>query len=942
MSDYKKTLNLPHTDFPMRGNLANKEPLMLKKWDDMNLYQKQREISKGRDKFIMHDGPPYANGKIHMGHALNKILKDFVIKSQQMLGKDAPYLPGWDCHGLPIELMVEKKVGKAGVKVTEKEFREKCREYAKKQVDDQRKDFIRLGGLGEWDNPYKTMDFKTEANIVRSLAKIVKKGHLSRGSKPVNWCTDCGSALAEAEVEYEDKVSTSTYIAYKAKSNKELLTKFGINDDYHVDVITWTTTPWTIPSSMAMTVHPKFEYGLYKRNNGNNFIIAKELIQSVSEHCSLEGTELIATVKGFELDKLMLTHPFLERDIMIINGEHVTTEQGTGCVHTAPAHGLDDYNVAVLEYGIEFDNYVNEKGIFMKNTKYFSGQHVLKANQLVVDFLLEKGRALSVAKIEHSYPHCWRHKTPTIFRATAQWFISMDNKGLRDDALSGIEKVKFTPSWGQARLHKMIENRPDWCISRQRFWGVPICLFAHKETGELHPKTLEIMEKVATEIEKIGVEAWYNFSAIDLIGENDAQVYEKATDILDVWFDSGTTHDSILRTDKNLQFPADLYLEGSDQHRGWFHSSLLTSSAINNIPPYKGVLTHGFVVDENGRKMSKSLGNIVEPQKIINNLGADILRLWVASTDYTQEIRLSNNILKYTADSYRRIRNTGRFLLANLHDFEPSKHLVTKSEMVEIDQYIVAKAFDIQKQIENDYKNYNFNSIYQTIHNFCALDLGGFYLDIIKDRQYTVRTESVARRSAQTAMFLVLEAMVRWISPILSFTADEIWGFMPEPAKSKRSESVFLETFYDGLFNLDNFNRLDKTSWSTIDKVRQAVTQKLEELRTSGEIGSSLDAEVTIYATDKLKFILDDLKDELKFVLITSKAKVESLNKTSGMQTIDIEDERIVAHTVKSNSKKCERCWHYSDTIDDSEKYQDLCERCINNIDGKGEIREFA
>lgn len=944
MSDYKSTLNLPKTDFPMRGNLPQREPKMLADWQANKIYEKQREISQGRDKFILHDGPPYANGALHMGHALNKVIKDIIIKSQQMMGKDAPYIPGWDCHGLPIELKVEQKVGKVGQKITAAEFRKACRKYAETQINLQREDFVRLGVFGRWDNPYKTMNFQTEAGIIRTLAKIVAKGHVSRGSKPVNWCTDCGSALAEAEVEYQDKLSFSIYVAYAVQNPAEFAKLFGVDSDKSIDVVMWTTTPWTLPSSYAMSLHPELVYGLYQTDSGRQVVFAKELAASVAANAELGELTLLGEAKGADLDRQLLKHPYLDRDILVLNGEHVTTEQGTGCVHTAPAHGVDDYNVGALEYGIEFEPFVDGRGIFMPNTEHFVGQHVFKANDNIVEFLQGTDRLLSVSKMEHSYPHCWRHKTPTIFRATSQWFVSMDNHGLRKDALDGIEKVDFIPDWGQARLYDMIENRPDWCISRQRYWGVPLCLFVHQETGELHPNTTDIMEKVAQQVEQDGIEAWFDFSAEELIGAEDAKVYEKTTDVLDVWFDSGATHEAVIRAEPSLQFPADLYLEGSDQHRGWFHSSLLTSSAINGLPPYKGVLTHGFVVDENGHKMSKSLGNIVEPQKIIKTMGADILRLWVSSTDYSREIRLSDSILKHTGDAYRRIRNTARFLLSNTYDFEPQQHLVAHADLLPLDQYIVAKALEVQKNIEKAYDDYQFNVVYQAIHHFCSLDLGSFYLDVIKDRQYTVQTDNHARRSAQTAMYHVLEAMTRWTAPILSFTADEIWSHLPTPANGEtRDESVFLTTFYDGLSPLAADSEFDFAYWQMIEKVREAVSAELEKARAAGKIGSSLDAEVTIYASENLAKQLQRLGDELRFVLITSAASVVALGEQADdVEVITIDDESMAVTAAKSGHKKCDRCWHYREDVGQHVEHPDLCGRCIENVEGDGEVRRFA
>lgn len=935
----------------MRGNLAQREPDRLAHWQAIDLYNKQRQISQGREKFILHDGPPYANGQLHMGHALNKTLKDMIIKSQQMLGKDAPYLPGWDCHGLPIELQVEKKHGKVGNKLTAREFRAACREYAEKQIDQQRQDFIRLGVFGEWDTPYKTMNYATEANIIRTLAKIVEKNHVVRGSKPVNWCMDCGSALAEAEVEYQNKQSYSIYVAYAAKDTVDLLARFGLTTDIFktatetaLDVIMWTTTPWTLPSSIGMSVHPELSYGLYQRQDGSAFVVADELVESVVSACDFGTYHRLATIDGQALDRAVLRHPFLERDILMMLGTHVTTEQGTGCVHTAPAHGVDDYQVAVLDYGLSFDSFVDGTGRFTESTPFFAGTKVFDANPAIVEKLIENQRLCAQSKFNHSYPHCWRHKTPTIFRATSQWFVGMDKAGLRQTALDGINTVKFIPEWGKARLYDMIENRPDWCISRQRYWGVPLCLLVHKETGELHPDTVSIMRQVADRVAQSGVDAWFDLSVEDLIGA-DAADYEKTQDILDVWFDSGSTHEAVLRAEPHLQFPADLYLEGSDQHRGWFHSSLLTSSAINGVPPYKALLTHGFVVDENGHKMSKSLGNIVEPQKIVGTLGADILRLWVASTDYTREIRLSDNILKQSADAYRRIRNTARFLLSNLHDFDPQVNWVSRDDMLEFDQYIVSRAAHVQTEIEQAYNHYQFHMVYQSIHHFCSLDLGGFYLDVIKDRQYTINADNIARRSAQTAMYLVLDALTRWIAPILPFTADEIWSFTPRVAADQGVESVFLTTFSNQLFTLAPSNRFDHAYWQTISQVREAVATELEKCRAAGEIGASLDAEVSIYAASELLNQLSQLGDALRFVLITSKVTLlplTNLDADANPLISHIDGQQFAIIAQKSQAKKCARCWHYREDVGTHAEHPALCGRCVDNVSGRGEVRQFV
>ncbi|MGD2159796.1 MAG: isoleucine--tRNA ligase, partial [Gammaproteobacteria bacterium] len=841
MTDYKSTLNLPHTDFPMRGNLAKREPEMLKAWDEIELYKKIRQQSRGRPTFVLHDGPPYANGDIHIGHAVNKILKDIIVKSRTIDGFDARYIPGWDCHGLPIELMVEKKVGKAGDKVDAATFRQKCREYARKQVDGQREDFKRLGVLGDWDNPYLTMNPTFEANIVRSLGKIIDKGHLHKGSKPVHWCLDCGSALAEAEVEYQDKESPAIDVMFKAVDETAFLRAAGIDNtgEGPIAVVIWTTTPWTLPANMAVALHPDLSYQLIQVRTDSGpvrILLATTLAASALQRYGFEEYKVIGECKGQQLEHLQLQHPFYSRTVPIILGDHVTTDTGTGAVHTAPGHGQDDYIVG-NRYGLEVYNPVGSDGVFLPDTELFAGMHVNKANAAVLERLQQNGVLLKQAKMKHSYPHCWRHKTPIIFRATPQWFISMDQNGLRSAAENAIQATTWIPDWGQARIEGMVSGRPDWCISRQRTWGVPITLFVHRETGELHPQTSALIETIAQRIEQQDIDAWFELDAAELLGD-DAAYYDKTTDTLDVWFDSGVTHACVLGQHESMPFPADLYLEGSDQHRGWFQSSLLTSVAMNGTAPYRSVLTHGFTVDANGRKMSKSLGNVVAPQKIMKSLGADILRLWVAGADYSAEMTVSDEILKRTADTYRRIRNTVRFLLANLNGFDPSAHMISNNDMLSLDRWAVARAHQLQQQIIEAYRNYNFHLIYQKLHNFCAVDMGGFYLDIIKDRQYTTQQNSIARRSAQTALFRIAEAMSRWLAPILSFTADEIWQFIP----GKHGDSVQLENWYQNLFELDRDETMNMDFWQQVLETRSAVSKQLEALRVDNRIGSSLDA----------------------------------------------------------------------------------------------------
>ena len=941
MTDYKPTLNLPDTDFPMRGNLANREPEMLKQWQDSGLYQKIREVSDGRPTFVLHDGPPYANGDIHIGHAVNKILKDIIVKSHTIDGFDARYVPGWDCHGLPIELMVEKKIGKAGNKVDAKTFREKCREYATRQVDGQRKDFIRLGVLGDWEKPYLTMDYKFEANIVRSLGKIIDKGHLHQGSKPVHWCLDCGSALAEAEVEYQDKESPAIDVLFTAVNNSEFEKAFDSTaGEGDIAAVIWTTTPWTLPANQAVALNPEFNYDLFQIKTDHaaiRLILETSLAEGALKRYGLEGAQHLASCRGEALENLLVKHPFYDKQVPIILGDHVTTEAGTGAVHTAPGHGQDDFIVG-NRYDLEVYNPVGGNGVFLADTELFAGKHVNKVNPEIIEVLEQNHVLLKHEKMQHSYPCCWRHKTPIIFRATPQWFISMQQAGLRELANKAIAETTWLPDWGQARIESMVNNRPDWCISRQRTWGVPITLFVHKETGELHPDTQELIEQVAKKIEQQGIEAWFSLEADELIGD-DAEHYDKTTDTLDVWFDSGVTHACVLGQRSKLTFPADLYLEGSDQHRGWFQSSLLTSVAINGVAPYKKVLTHGFTVDAHGKKMSKSLGNVMSPQKVVGTLGADILRLWVASSDYSNEMTVSDEILKRSADAYRRIRNTARFLLANLNGFDPSTDRLETSELLSLDRWAIAKTLELQNEIIAAYKEFNFHLIHHKLQHFCTVDLGGFYLDIIKDRQYTTQSNSKARRSAQTALYHIIEAMCRWLAPILSFTAEELWRAIP----GEHSESVLLETWYDGLSDIDENDSMNMAFWQNILEIRSSVSKELEALRADKTIGSSLGAEVTLYVDAELKASLETLKEELRFVLITSKASVEDIDAADDTCA----EATIGTHTIKIKSTasadtKCVRCWHHREDVGSSAEHPELCGRCVENVDGDGEQRSFA
>ncbi len=926
----------------MKGNLAQREPERLKKWNKAGLYQQIREKTAGRPPFILHDGPPYANGEIHIGHAVNKVLKDIILKSKTLNGFDAPYVPGWDCHGLPIELMVEKKVGKADVKVSPATFRKECRTYAAKQVKTQKEAFIRLGILGEWENPYLTMDFAFEADIVRSLGKIAAKGHLTQGSKPVHWCTDCGSALAEAEVEYEDKHSPAIDVKFQVVDEAAFMTSCHSVPGHHgegdLSVVIWTTTPWTLPANQGVSLNPELEYVVVQceiDGKQERLVVADVLLKDAMLRYGVGEHHVLAYCKGEALDKQLLQHPFYDRQVPIILGDHVTTDAGTGAVHTAPGHGQDDYIVGIKN-GLPIDNPVDSNGVFLPSTEFFAGEHVFSANEHVLEVLKEKGKLAHHEAILHSYPHCWRHKTPIIFRATPQWFISMDKNKLREQALTEVKQVQWIPDWGQARIESMIDGRPDWCISRQRTWGVPIAFFVHKETGELHPRTAELIEEVAQRIEEKGIEAWFELEASELLG-NDAEQYDKMLDTLDVWFDSGVTHAAVLNKRDQLRFPADLYLEGSDQHRGWFQSSLLTSTAMNGVAPYKSVLTHGFTVDADGKKMSKSAGNVVAPQSIMKNLGADVLRLWVSATDYRGEMNVSDEILKRTSDGYRRLRNTARFLLSNLNDFDPATDLVAAKDMLPLDRWAVDKAYQLQQDVIAGYESYHFQQVFQKVHHFCAMDLGGFYLDIVKDRQYTAKSDGLARRSTQTAMYHVIEALARWLAPITSFTSDEIWQYIP----GERSDSIFLETWYEGLFTLDTDTAMDREFWEKISVVRSAVSKEIEQVRSKGEIGSSLNAEVELYCNEDYLSTLNLIASELHFVFITSGTTLfdEQFCPDDAIQT---EVEGIRLKVTASEHEKCTRCWHHREDIGVNKDHPELCGRCVENIVGNGETRQFA
>ncbi len=956
MIDYKKTLNLPDTPFPMRGDLAKREPGWVEGWQKNKLYQRIREASKGRPKFILHDGPPYANGDIHIGHAVNKILKDIVVKSKTLAGYDAPYVPGWDCHGMPIEIQIEKKYGK---NIPVEETQRLARAYAAEQIERQKQDFIRLGVLGDWDDPYTTMAFRNEADEIRVLTKLMERGYVYRGLKPVNWCFDCGSALAEAEVEYADRKDIAIDVGFKlADEDREKLARaFGARLSAGVPVfaVIWTTTPWTIPSNQALNVHPDFAYALVnaKRRDAEEImlVVAQERVQECLTAYGLSGY-IEGNSPGKNLENIRFRHPFYERYSPVYLGDYVTLDTGTGIVHSAPAYGIEDFE-SCHTYGMKDEEMLTPVlagGKFADSLPFFGGLSIWKANPLIVDKLREVGALFASVDYVHSYMHCWRHKTPIIYRATTQWFASMDKapkgKGasaLRTSALRAIEATQFFPEWGKARLHKMIGNRPDWTLSRQRQWGTPMPFFQHKETGALHQRTPELLEAVAKRVEESGIEAWQRTSAADLLGA-DAEHYEKNKDTLDVWFDSGSTHQTVMggpRAEEtgagshaaSSRFPADLYLEGSDQHRGWFHSSLLVSCMLNDIAPYKALLTHGFVVDGQGRKMSKADGNVIAPQKVTDSLGAEILRLWVATTDYSGELTISDEILKRVVEGYRRIRNTLRFLLANIADFDIERDRLAPSSWLEIDRYALALITKLQDDVSDDYARYQFHAAVQKLQSFCSEDLGGFYLDVLKDRLYTAGENSAARRSAQNALHHMTHALVRLMAPILSFTAEEVWSVLTR----KSDDSVFLHTWYQLPKINESVWLLQR--WTRIRRLRVAVTKQLEELRVAGKIGSSLAAELDLYAEPEETKFLASFEDDVRFIFITSQARVRS-EQNADAQASGIDGIALYAHA--STHPKCERCWHYRADVGANSKHPTICGRCVQNLYGDGEPRRYA
>ena len=921
-TNYRDTLNLPKTDFSMKAGLPRKEPDILNFWEKTNLYKKIRQKYQGKELFLLHDGPPYANGAIHLGHSVNKILKDITIKSKTLHGLDSPFIPGWDCHGLPIELNVEKKHGKNSELVKNKEtFQKACKEYAESQINKQLDDFKRLGVLGDWENSYKSLDPKFEADIVRSLGIIYKEGHLEKGEKPVHWCQESRSSLAEAEVEYIDKTSKAIDVAFKVdySSLKKVKDLFNAEDSDEISFVIWTTTPWTIPSNVAVCINPKYKYSLIKMNN-KFYVISFEMIDQCSKRWK-QTFDVISTIQGEKLSEIDLIHPFIDRKSVLLHADHVTTETGTGCVHTAPAHGMDDYLIC-KKNNIDTIHSLNNKAFFKDELDFIAGLPAMKADPLIVEKLQEHNALINLEDYHHSYPHCWRRKTPLIFTSTPQWFISMNKNNINKDALKHIKSVNWEPSWGLQRIESMLTDRPDWCISRQRNWGVPITLVVHKDTGEIHPDQNDLFEKFAQIIEKDGISAWDKLNLKDYI--DDHEEYIKTSDSLDVWFDSGVTHYAVSAKRFGTNIVADLYLEGSDQHRGWFQSSLLTGIAMNNCAPYKTVLTHGFVVDEEGRKQSKSLGNVVSPQKVWDNLGADILRLWVASTDFRSEMVASDEILKQTSDQYRRIRNTFRFILGNINDFS-NKDQINFEDQIELDKWIINEGYKLQERVLNLYDKYAYHKAVQAIHNFCVNELGGIYLDIVKDRLYTSKTDSLVRRSCQTSLDKLLNILIRLIAPILSYTAEEIWQSCPN--LNNQEESVFLSNYLTN----ENKDKLEISNeeWKRLFEIKDSVNQSIEQLRNDNKLKGSLDAVVNIEAHDADFSILEKLGTELHFLFISSEANIK---KGSSLKI----------NITNSEHEKCVRCWHRDVTVGKNDLYREICQRCITNIAAEGEQRSFV
>jgi isoleucyl-tRNA synthetase len=926
--DYKETLNLPKTDFPMKANLARKEPEMLKAWDEMNIYGKIREVSKGRQSYILHDGPPYANGDIHLGTALNKIIKDLVIKSKNMSGFDSIFVPGWDCHGLPIEHQVDKELGEKKDALSQAEKRRYCRTYAEKYVDIQRAQFKRLGVFGEWEHPYLTMSYEYEAITVAEFAKLMLNGDVYKGKKPVYWCASCKTALAEAEVEYADHHTPSIYIKFPMISDITAVRPKLKGENVYV--VIWTTTPWTIPANLAIALHKDFVYVAVKAG-GDVLILAKDLLDYCMDAFGFKNYEIVDEFPGSVLEGLKCRHPFLDRESVLILAPFVTLDAGTGAVHIAPGHGQEDYEIG-LEYGL--DNYapVDEDGRFTKDVQFFAGEFVFDANDSVNRKLKEVGKLLGLVDIQHSYPHCWRCKNPIIFRSTEQWFISMEKNALRKKALESIDRVEWIPAWGRDRIYGMVENRPDWCISRQRLWGVPITVFYCKECNNVLA-TKEVLDRVVGLVREHGADVWFEKDAKDLLPPGTAcpvckgTTFTKETNILDVWFDSGVSHAAVLEVWPNLRSPSDMYLEGSDQHRGWFHSSLLESVGTRGRAPYTSVLTHGFVVDGEGKKMSKSVGNVIDPLDIIDKYGAEILRLWVAAEDYTADIRISNEILERLVEAYRRIRNTGRYILGNLYDFDLNKDRVPYAEMEEMDRWALHRLQEVIQRVRKAYDNYQFHMVYYTIYNFCTVDLSALYLDVSKDRLYTSQAKSKARKSAQNAMFIILDSLVRLLAPILTFTAEEIWAGMPR--YEWKAGSVHLTRFPE--VNAEYLSEGLRENWKTLISLRSEISRAIENARKNKIVGHSLDARIELYAPDKLGRFLAERREDLKTLNIVSQVTI--LEKDSLKEAYESSEfEGLKIGVSKAEGAKCNRCWIYSETVGSDAGHPTICNRCIGNL----------
>lgn len=917
--DYNSTLNLPKTDFPMRAGLPKSEPVTLKNWEEENVYENLMKINEGKPLFILHDGPPYANGNIHLGHALNKILKDFIVRYKNMAGFKAPFVPGWDTHGLPTELKARQKAGVGNsAEISIVELRKMCKEFVTGYIDDQRSQFKRLGIIGEWDNPYITLNPEFEAEQIRVFAEMAEKGYIYKGLKPVYWCPECKTALAEAEIEYAEDPCHSIYVKFKTKDDKGVFSAMGI-DPSKVSFVIWTTTTWTLPANVAICVGPRFEYSIIK--TGEEYLVmATDLYKSAMEVAEITDYEVVATVKGSELEYITTEHPFLDRESLVIVGEHVTLESGTGCVHTAPGHGVDDYNVCLNYPEIPVICPVDSNGVLTEEAGQFAGLTTNEANKKIAVYLDENGSLFALKKIVHQYPHCWRCKTPILFRATDQWFCSVDD--FKDEAVDAINNVEWIPAWGRDRITNMVRERKDWCISRQRKWGVPIPIFFCKDCGEAHIDKNAMMA-VADLFEKEGSNAWYSHSADEILPEGTkckkcgCTDFEKEKDIMDVWFDSGSSHTAVVKKRSNLSFPADLYLEGNDQYRGWFQSSLLTSVATTGEAPYKTVLTHGMILDEESRKMSKSLGNGISPQDVIKQYGADVLRLWVASTDYQTDVHISNDILKQISDSYRKIRNTARYILGNISDFNPDTDMVDSDKLLPIDRWALAKLNELIAKVKESYDKYEFHIVYHSIHNFCVVDMSNFYLDVLKNRLYLEKSDSLSRRAAQTSIYIILDAMTRMIAPILAYTSDEIWKYMPHSEKDNAEHIIYNEMPVPVAVDADESFM---AFWYEIHQLRDEVKKALEPLIKEKIIKSSLEAKVKLSAGgDKLEF-LKKAESELADAFIVSEIDI---NDNNGELEISVE---------KAEGEKCERCWTISKTVGQSAEHPTICAHCCENL----------